>query len=270
MAVSYLMRRYRPNGSIESKLMGSAVAQQGSFELILNACGTALADCDRAMVEAAFATRVNSLLDNGDQETFGAFFNLLFLAIEDVGNGELLAPLLIDYAFSGDPTEMFALIQEFGLNEEDNGGEGDNAISGDDVNESITLERAVLCADDAARPTVESLLSSLDSLNATSDIFAEALLPLAASCAGWPGALDPVADIQTTDAPASLSIGGSGDVLTPIGWAVDMADAIGGVFLSSDHPGHSTLFTGENECVDSITIDFLLEGTLSPEGTVCE
>lgn len=254
----------RPNVSIDAMLLGSAVAQQGSFEQILNACGTTLPDCDRATVEAAFVARVNSLLDDGDQDTFGAFFNLLVIAIEESDIGEFLAPLLIDYAFSGDPTEMFAIIQEFGLDEEDDVGEGGEG------NDSITLERAVLCADDDARPTVESLISSLNSLNETSDLFAEALLPLGASCVGWPEALDPVVDIQTTDAPESLIIGGNGDVLTPPDWAVEMAEAIGGVFLSSDHLGHTTIFVRENECVDSFTVDFLLEGTLPPEGAICE
>jgi len=201
----------RPNVSIDSMQMGSAVAQQGSFEQMVNACGTTLPDCDRAIVEAAFVARINSLLDDGDQDTFGAFFKLLEIAIQDSEISDLLAPLLIDYAFNGDPTEMLALIQEFGFDEEDDAGEGD------DGNGSITLERAVLCADDDARPTVELLISSLSRLNETSDLFAEALLPLAASCVGWPVALDPVADIHTSDAPESLTIGGSGDVLTPFG-----------------------------------------------------
>ena len=254
----------RANGSIDSLLMGTAIAQQGSFEQMVDACGTTLPDCDRTMVEGAFVARFNSLLDDEDHDTFEAFFDLVFIAIDESRNGEILAPLLIDYAFSGDPTEMFVLIQELGLDEED------GASEGDDAGDSITLERAVVCADDDARPTVESLFSSLNALNENSDLFAEAQLPDAASCVGWPEALDPVADIQTSDAPASLTIGGSDDVLTPLGWAVEMAGAIGGVFLSSGHPGHTTLFVHENECVDSITVDFLLEGTLPPEGTICE
>jgi len=252
------------NGSIDALLMGTAVAQQDSFEQMVNACGTTLPDCDRAAVEGAFVERFNSLLDDEDHETFGAFFDLLFIAIDESGSGEFLAPLLIDYAFSGDPTELFALIQELGLDEEDDTGENE------DAGDSITLERAVVCADDDARPTVESLILSLNALNETSDLFAEAQLPLAASCVGWPEALDPVADIRTSDAPASLIIGGSDDVITPVDWAVEMAGAIGGVFLSSGHPGHTTLFLRENECVDSFTVDFLLEGTLPPEGTICE
>jgi len=227
---------------------------------MLNACGTTLPECDRAAVEAAFVARVNTLLDDDDMNTFNAFFILLSLSIEQTEIGELLAPLLIDYANSGDPTDMFTLIEDLGLEEGD---------QDDGETDRLTLERAVVCADDATRPRVESLLTNLGALNESSDLFAETILPVAASCVGWPEALDPVADIRTTDAPPSLVIGGTGDVRTPISWAVETADAIGGVFLSSGHQGHTTVFTRENDCVDSIVVDFLLEGTLPAEGTSC-
>jgi len=249
-----------PNGNVGAFPLDTAAAQQGNFDLILSACGTELPDCDPASVEAVFVARVNSLLDDGDLDTFNAFFELLTAAINQLEFGQLIAPLLIDYAFSGDPTDMFMLIQNIGLGEEEQDG---------DQNDSLTQERAVLCADDASRPSVESLLTELESLNESSDFFGEAVLPVAASCAGWPESLDPVADIRTTDAPASLVIGGTGDVLTPINWAVETADATGGVFLSSDHQGHTTIFSSDNDCVESIVVDFLLDGTLPPIGTSC-
>lgn len=246
-----------PNGKIDSLLLETADAQQSSFAVILNACGTVLPDCDRTTIESAFVSRVNTLLDGGDLNTFNAFTNLISLAIEESDVGELLAPLLIDYAISGDPTDMFALIQEFGLDQDDDG------------MDSLTLERAVVCADDAERPSEESLLTKLSVLNESSDFFAEPLLAVAASCVGWPEALQPVAEIVAANAPVSLVIGGTGDIRTPISLAVETADAIGGVFLSSNHQGHGTLFSRENECVDSIVFEFLLEGTLPPAGTSC-
>lgn len=244
-----------PNGEVDALLLETAAAQQGSFDLMLNACGTTLPDCDRAVLEAAFVARVNALLDDGDLATFRAFFNLITIAIDESENGEFLAPLLIDYTINGDPTDMFTLIQDFGLDEEDDGG--------------LTLERAVMCADDAIRPSVESLLTKLGPLNQSSDLFAESILPVAARCVGWPEALNPVADISTTEAPASLVIGGIGDVFTPASWAVATAEAIGGVFISSDHQGHTTVFSRGNDCVDSIVVDFLLDGSIPSNGTSC-
>jgi len=220
-----------PTGNLDSLWVDTAAAEQRSFELILNACGTSLPDCDRSTIEAAFVSQLNSLLDNEDEATAEAFFLLMIIATEESDIGEELASLLIDFALNGDPTDMFALIDQFGLDEED---------EETDYNSSITLERAVLCADDSVRPTVESLVVTRDALNEASDFFGEALLPTAASCVGWPEALDPMNDIQTSDAPAALVIGGTEDVVTPIDWAVEMANAIGGVFVSSEHLGHGS------------------------------
>lgn len=249
-----------PNAKIDALLLETVAAQQDSFERILNACGTTLPDCDRANIEATFVARVNILLDEGALNTFKAFFNLINIAIEESETGEILAPILIDYAISGDPTDMFALIEQFGLGEEGEDNDG---------TDSLTLERAVVCADDAVRPNVETLSGTLELLNKSSDLFAEAILPVAASCVGWPEALEPVDDIRTVVAPTSLVIGGIGDVRTPISWAAETAEAIGGVFVPSDHQGHTTIFVGENDCVDTLVADFLLEGSLPPEGTSC-
>ena len=156
----------RPNGKLDSLLLETSTAQQRSFEQMLNACGTTLPDCDRAAIEATFVARINSLIDNEDQEAFTAFFLLLSIGIEESDNGEFLAPLLIDYAVGGDPADMFALIKEFGL---DDGDEQNNVEGDEGENASITLERAVLCADDNSRPSVESLLTTLGRLNEVSD-----------------------------------------------------------------------------------------------------
>ncbi len=244
-----------PDGTVDTIVIESAAAQQASFDQMLNACGTTLPDCDRSVVEAAFVARLNSILDSADVDTLSAFFILLDLAIDESEVGESLAPLLIDYAINGDPANLFAVIQEFGLDGDEAGG--------------VTLERAVVCADDAARPSAESLLAKLGRLNESSDFFAEKVLPMAAGCVGWPAALQPVSDIRTTDAPASLVIGGTGDVRTPISLAIATANAIGGVLVSSDHQGHGTVFVRENDCVDSIVVEFLVEGTLPLSGTSC-
>ena len=246
-----------PNGKIDTVLLETTDAQQSSFAEMLNACGSVVPDCDRASVESAFVSRVNTLLDDRDLNTFSAFSNLISIAVEESDLGELLAPLLIDYAISGDPADMLALIQDFGLDQDGDG------------MDRFTLERAVVCADDAERPSEESLLTKLGTLNESSDFFAEALMGIAATCVGWTEALQPVTDIRAVNTPASLVIGGTGDVRTPISLAVETADAIGGVFLSSSHQGHGTLFSRENDCVDAIVLEFLLESTLPPVGTSC-
>lgn len=245
-----------PVASIESLQIDTAQAKQMSFEQMLSACGTQLPECDRSVIEDVFVARVRTLLENAEQENFTAFFTLLSLAVEEPDIGDLLAPLLIDFATNGDPAEMLSLIEELDL---------DNT----DEESGLTLDTAILCADDAARPDVASLKRQLDTLNESSDVFAEALLPMAAQCVAWPDAIQPLTNIRADNAPVSLVIGGTSDVNTPITWAVEMADAVGGLFLSSNHQGHTTVFTRENPCVESILLDYLLEGNLPDVGTKC-
>jgi len=218
-----------PYSSIQSLLFDSVTAEQSGLEQLLDACGTSVPDCDRSSVESAFVSRLHDLLDTEELDTAEVFFEFTIAAIEEAVNAEILAPVLFDFAVNGDPANMFSLIQGSDSNEDENDNndtsEGEDADG--DSNNSITLERAVLCADDADRPDAESLIAT------------------------------------------SLVIGGAQDVSTPISWAVETADAIGGVFLSSGHQGHTTVFTRDNICVNELVTEFLLEGTLPPDGTNC-
>ena len=250
-----------PGASVESLLTEPAKARQESFEQMLSLCGTFVPDCDPVSIEDAFVSRVNSLLDEGNQETFRAFFDLLEGATEELDLAELLGPSLLDFALNGNAAEILSLVAMLDLEEEES----------DDVNDSVTLERAVLCADDSTRPTFDSLVTTLESLNEISDIFAEAIVgDIGISCVGWPEAQDPVSDNFTVDGSSVLVIGGVGDVVTPISWSVEIAEAIGGVLLTSDHQGHTTLFVRANECVDSIAVEYLIEGILPQEGARCD
>lgn len=249
-----------PGATIESLLTVPAEARQDSFEQMLNVCGTIVPDCDRLTIEDTFVSRVNNLLDEGDQETFNAFFDLLEAATEESDVAEILGPFLVDFALSGNSAQILSLVAMNDLEDDES----------DDVNDSITLERAVFCADDSTRPTFDSLVTTLGSLNEISDLFAEAIVgDIGSACVSWPEALDPVSDIHTVDGPAALVIGGADDVVTPISWSIATAEAIGGVLLTSDHQGHTTLFVRSNECVDSIAVEYLIDGTLPQEGTRC-
>ena len=257
----------KPTGNLDSLLVETVIAEQRGFETFLDGCGTIVVDCNRSAVEAAFVTRIDSLLDDDDAHTSFVFFELLAIAVADQEFLDVLTPVLIDFALNGNPEEMLSLITSPGSS--DNPEDDDASEEVNVSNSSITLERAVLCADDSTRPDIESLVATLGTLNEYSDLYAESLMPLAATCIGWPEALDPIAEFRTTDVPPSLVIGGQNDVNTPIVWAIETAEAIGGVFVSSAHPGHTTVFINQNDCVDSLVIDFLLEGTLPPEGTMC-
>ena len=119
---------------------------------------------------------------------------------------------------------------------------------------------------DAFRPSESDLLANLEEFNLVSDLFAEAFIGLAGSCAGWPESPEPVPLIATGTAPGSLVIGGTSDAQTPIQWSEEMAQSIGGYFLASSHNGHTAVFNDESECVDGIVTSFLVDGQLPTAG----
>jgi len=106
----------------------------------------------------------------------------------------------------------------------------------------------------------------LNTFNTRSDLLAEAYLPLAASCVGWPEAIEPLPLITTRTAPASLVIGGTTDAQTPLIWSDEMAESIGGYFLASSHRGHTAVFSERSACVDDRVVDFLLNDQLPVSG----
>lgn len=133
---------------------------------------------------------------------------------------------------------------------------------------SVASNVAVMCADDPARPTVDSLELLLQDFNNRSDLFAERYVTQLSICAGWPAAIDPIPAIATGQAPASIVIGGPTDAQTPLIFAEQMASAVGGQFLRSEHLGHTVSFQNKSICVDSNLVNYLLDGSL-PTTDVC-
>jgi len=61
---------------------------------------------------------------------------------------------------------------------------------------------------------IDDLETLLDNFNTRSDLLAEAYLSPAASCVGWPEAIEPLLLLITRTAPASLVNGGTTDAQT--------------------------------------------------------
>jgi len=187
------------------------------------------------------------------------FLMLLTEAVQDPRVAELVGPVLIRFALDGESAPLLDVMEQY-----ESANDDDDPV----VFDSDTVQHAVICADDPVRPTFDSLVATMAELDARSDLFGEALVPLVASCVGWPEALDPVYPMLTTDAPTSLVIGGSSDISTLAEWTPLMAEAIGGFALLSDHAGHTAVFSDKSACVDDAAIAYLLYGTL-PDNQQC-
>ncbi len=231
---------------------------ESNLRSFAQAC-SAFSDCNPDSYKAALEARVATLIENGAEFELGLLATTLFAGVEEPDLIDEIAQPLYRYMQDFDTAVLLELVLSI---------EADDGQNEDSDYDSDTAGRAVICADDPVRPSVAEIESLRQPFNAISDLFAEIQLADAAVCMGWPEALHPLAQTATTQAPESLVIGGPTDALTPLVWSEQMAAAIGGRFLRSEHAGHTTVFSGANRCTDTAALDYLLTGTL-PAMTVC-
>lgn len=262
-----------PDSAVDKLVKESLPALQTNLRLLLSQCTQTDPDCEVDQLLTRLANRANQLANDASaaaQEEFELFGEIVIAATQDPEFGLLAADTLIEYLNTLDRSvfdRFFALLQQFEYMSETTTGEETND-DGEEDEDNETAQIAILCADDAFRPSADSLISLLGEFNQISDVFAEAQIPLAGACAGWPAALEPLPPISTNTAPVSLVIGGTTDTQTPIAWSESMAQAIGGVYIRSEHLGHTAVFNDASDCIDTIVEKFLLDG-LAPAATEC-
>ncbi|MFK8084241.1 MAG: alpha/beta fold hydrolase [Granulosicoccus sp.] len=247
-----------PESSIADLFVSGLPAQEQTLRNGLSLCSEDFPDCDAQMLSSQLGDRANALALEGSDSS------RLELQLIDLVIGEsqespefwmFAAEPVISYINTLDVTVLLDFISLF-IEFEDPA----ELFEGEDP--GIIVEKAIVCADDAARPDVASLISTFDEFNQLSNYFAESALAQVAYCAGWPEALEPLAPLVTNTAPQSLVIGGTSDSLTLPEWSEDMATQIGGVFVSSEHDGHTAVFLDKSPCLDTIVAEFFLEGTI--------
>ncbi|MEE9334387.1 MAG: alpha/beta fold hydrolase [Granulosicoccaceae bacterium] len=247
-----------PESSVRGLVVGQLPALQSNLLAVLSLCEAKDPVCNASALLNKLTQRVKILaVDPSDaaQDEFGLVGELLIAATEDPEFAETAAEPLVEYINTLDVSTLDMFVQQLAALDMDI-----EVIDEENNDDSETAGAAVLCADDATRPDVVTLVSALDELNQVSDLFAEAQLPSLGSCAGWPTALEPLAPIVTSTAPISLVIGGSTDAQTPLSWSKIMAAEIGGIFIKSDHQGHTGVFNDRSDCIDDIVEAFLLNG----------
>lgn len=82
--------------------------------------------------------------------------------------------------------------------------------------------------------------------------------------------LDLTESFSAPDAGPILVIGITGDHATPFQYAEVLTEELGNaVLLTLDGQGHAASYTGRSSCVDDAVTEYLLDGVLPGEGTVC-
>lgn len=246
-----------PDSTLRSLLSEPLPLIQAQLLSILAECKNTDPDCDPDALGFALSQRLSTLAASETEDSlleFELVFFILEAFFDEPELGRAFSTEFFEYINTSDVSVLLSLV---GSDEGQDESEED-IIEGDD---GLTVGIATLCADDAFRPDVETLVSALDEFNLRSDVFAELALSEYASCAGWPQALAPLGPITTNTAPTSIVIGGTSDAVAPIEFSEQMATAIGAVFVRSDHEGHTSVFFGKSDCVDSLVESFFMDGT---------
>ena len=241
------------HGNIEL-FEGQLVPHERNLQLFADLCQSH-SECDPASYKQQIIDHTNRIISDGNDFELDIVGTVLLLAIQEPQIAVELSEPFYNYLQSGDTTELLAIA---GIIEDSEDSDFDDG----------TAQRAVICADDSTRPTIEEIENLRARFNEQSDLVAELQMIGAASCIGWPQALRPLPAIATDIAPEVLVIGGPADSQTPAVWGERMAQAIGARYLLSEHLGHTVVFNGNNPCADQVAIDYLVAGVL-PDQSVC-
>ncbi len=246
---------------LRTLIAGQLEPMQSNLLSALSNCSDANPQCNpNALLEKLENSLSTPPMSESEATAFTLALTLIVRVAQSTEFGEFASDSLVDYIDTLDESVLEGFIQQVEAMEDS---------ESEAPEENITTKIAVLCADEAARPDAQSLVTALNEFNQTADVFAELLIPQLGVCAGWPAALDPVEPVVTNTAPISLVIGGISDAQAPLAGSEDMASNIGGVFISSNHKGHTAVFNQESECVDNLVEAFLLDG-MAPTVRFCE
>ncbi|MFH8800035.1 alpha/beta hydrolase [Streptomyces sp. NPDC017936] len=168
----------------------------------------------------------------------------------------------LESAEQGDGSELLTLADAY--NERDSSGH---------YGTTTHAQRVISCLDDKQRPTPEETKKLLPEFEKISPVFGTFLgWDTAGWCHDWPvaGQFD-TPEVSAAGAAPILLVGNTGDPATPYEGARKMADELGegvGVLLTWKGEGHGAYGSG-SDCVDSAVDDYLLDGTVPKDGTVC-
>ncbi|KUM86899.1 MULTISPECIES: alpha/beta hydrolase [Streptomyces] len=133
---------------------------------------------------------------------------------------------------------------------------------------------AVNCADDPDRPGAARITEDLARLRAAyeqaSPVFGRYRLTEYLMCYGRPKGTDFIRE-KVRDVPTSkiLLVGTRGDPATPYRWTVETAKRLGDSAVVLDNKGEGHTGYGSSKCVHRKVDDYLLYGSLPPNGSSC-
>lgn len=133
---------------------------------------------------------------------------------------------------------------------------------------------AINCADDPDRPTAAEITRNLGRLRTeyeeASPVFGRYRLTEVLTCYGRPKGTDYIREkVRDVDTPKMLLVGTRGDPATPYRWTVETAKRLGDSAVVLDNKGDGHTGYASSKCVERKVDNFLLYGSLPPNGSSC-
>lgn len=195
-------------------------------------------------------------------------------------------PLTASYAYSGVFTALYAPVPYWrslntSLDQAINQGDGTGLLlladAGNSRNPDGTFDgnsseafMAINCLDYPVEGTMEDWRAAAAEMKETYPVFGDAIAYSEVTCSNWPYQSQRVREpITAAGSEPIVVIGTTRDPATPYEWSVSLADQLeNGHLITFDGDGHAAYGRG-NMCVDGLVDDFLVNGTIPPEGATC-
>ncbi len=254
-----------PSVSLLETARTQVIGFQRAFENYLNACveqrrgcplGKNVESANRAVTDLLVDLRHKPLPVNGRSLTE----NLARSGIVEALYSEQTWPLLTDAlkdGLHGDASGLLNLADQYG------GREPDGSYS--------TLQsslNAIVCADNAERPTVAQAVATAHELSKKSPVFSANAIS-SGICSVWPvPGNDESKHVDATGSKPIVVVGVTHDPATPYQWAPRLARQLRtGVLLTLAGEGHGAY--GQSPCIDTAVNAYLLGGKVPPNRLRC-
>ncbi|HRD60386.1 MAG TPA: alpha/beta hydrolase [Nocardioides sp.] len=129
---------------------------------------------------------------------------------------------------------------------------------------------AINCLDDPYSIPADQVPDQIPEFEKASPTFGRVFAWSLTNCEGvHTRASEPVPVVDAPGAAPIVVVGTTRDPATPYQWAVHLADQLqSGVLITRDGDGH-TGYNAGNDCVDEAVEDYLIDGTVPPDGLDC-
>ena len=261
-----------PTLTAEESAFGQTTGFQRALDAYIDDCVKQNAcplgrDADAAedrLIEFVDARDANPL-DTGEERklTQGLTFYGIAVTLYDRETWPILTQALTA-AFKGDGSVLLRLNDAYFRRQPD-GSYSEN------LGEANPAINCLDSADDDEESTLQEVQDSLPRFAKASPVFGRALAWGALGCTDWPiKSTHPQVDVDATGSKPIVVLGTTRDPATPYEWAKALADELGtAVLVSRQGDGH-TAYTSGNKCIKNLVDDYLVDGKVPKDGTICK